>query len=184
MDYKRIYKELVERARTRELIEYTERHHVIPRCIGGDDSNENIVRLTPEEHYLAHQLLTRIYPAEPKLVYAAMLMTQSSNGKRTNNKLFGWIKRRIVEARSVPHSDERKLANSLGQKGKKLSEETRQKMSLSRKGVPKTKEWAEKIAKSQQGRKKTPEQIEKNRQAQLELNARRRIEKILSIYDK
>ena len=160
---------------------YTERHHIVPRCLGGTNDPLNVVRLTPEEHYLAHQLLVKIYPDNPKLVYAAMLMTQCSNGKRTNNKLFGWIKRRMAEARRVPHNDERKLNNSKAQLGKKLTEETKAKMSASRKGVPKTDEWAARIGAAQIGRKKTPEQIEKNRQAQLRYQAQKRLDKAADI---
>jgi hypothetical protein len=121
-----------------------------------------------------------MHPDNPKLVYAAMLMAQCNNGKRTNNKLFGWIKRRLAEARSVPHSNERKLTNSLAQTGKKLTDETKAKMSASRKGVPKSTEWAAKIGAAQSGRKKTPEQIEKNRQAQVLAWAKRKTENPLA----
>lgn len=35
-------------------------HHIIPKCLGGDDSPENLVKLTPKEHFLCHKLLTKI----------------------------------------------------------------------------------------------------------------------------
>ena len=159
---------------------YTERHHIVPRCLGGSNDPANVVRLTPEEHYLAHQLLVKIHPTNPKLVYAAMIMSQSSDGTRTNNKLFGWIKRRLAEARRVPHSDERKLNNSRAQLGKKLTDETKAKMSASRKGVKHSVEWSNKISEAQIGRKKTPEQVERNRQAQLKYQAQKRLDRILS----
>ena len=180
MNYSKIYDNLINRASGRAIDSYTERHHIVPRCPGGIDDSSNIVRLTPEEHYLAHQLLVRIHNAEPKLVYAAMLMTQCNNGKRTNNKLFGWIKRRLADARRVPHSDERKLTNSRSQTGKKLSDNTKSKMSASRKGVPKSAEHSKKISEAQIGRKKTPEQIERNRQAQLKYYAQKRLDRILN----
>lgn len=156
---------------------YTERHHIVPRCLGGTNDPTNIVRLTPEEHYIAHQLLVKIYPGNNKLVYAATFMTVYSRdhkGRRINNKLFGWIKRRLSIAQSKPHSDERKLNNSKAQLGKKLTEETKAKMSLSRTGVKHSAEWSTKISEAQIGRKKTPEQIEKNRQAQLTAWAKRK----------
>jgi hypothetical protein len=167
VNYQKIYDALMQKARERVTDEYTERHHIVPRCLMGDNSKENIVRLTPEEHYVAHQLLIRIHPNNPKLVYAAMLMTQSNDGTRTNNKLFGWIRRRLAEARRVPHSEERKRKNSEAQKGKKLSAETRAKMSASRKGVPRPEIQKIRCSEAQKGRKKTPEQIEKTRQASL-----------------
>lgn len=62
MDYKRIYKELIESAKkSRELKGYTETHHIIPRCLLLDDSESNLVTLTAREHFVAHWLLTKIY---------------------------------------------------------------------------------------------------------------------------
>lgn len=96
MDYQKHYNNLIIRAKSRLLEGYVEKHHVIPKCIGGSDHLDNLVALTPEEHFLAHQLLCKIHPNNNKLLYAAKMMTISTNGhKRNNNKLFGWIKRRI-----------------------------------------------------------------------------------------
>jgi len=94
MDYKKHYDLLIERARTRQLTGYVERHHVVPRCIGGTDETSNLVELTPEEHYVAHQLLIKIYPDVDGLVYAANKMTVSSKTVKRNNKRYGWLKRR------------------------------------------------------------------------------------------
>jgi hypothetical protein len=94
MNYEKHYSLLIERAKTRTIEEYTEKHHIVPKCVGGNDEKENLVALTPEEHFLAHQLLVKIYPNESKLIYAALMMCSSSkfHGRR-NNKLYGWIKR-------------------------------------------------------------------------------------------
>lgn len=95
MDYVLHYDILCERAKNRNLDCYTERHHILPKCMGGDESPENLVDLTPEEHYVAHQLLVKIYPENSGLVQAATLMTVHSKGEmRVNNKLYGWLRRR------------------------------------------------------------------------------------------
>lgn len=94
MDYKKHYDALIERSKTRTLTGYTEKHHIIPKCMGGDDSKHNIVRLTPEEHYVAHQLLVKIYNL-PALVYAANMMTTASNTNSRRNKLYGWLRKRL-----------------------------------------------------------------------------------------
>ena len=94
MDYKRHYDLLIERARIRQLTGYVERHHIVPRCMGGTNEKSNIAVLTPEEHYLAHQLLVKMYPENDSLVYAANKMTVSSNTTKRNNKRYGWLKRR------------------------------------------------------------------------------------------
>ena len=92
MNYSKHYNLLIERARNRLLECYCERHHVIPKCMGGE--NGEIVKLTPEEHYVAHQLLVKMYPQEPKLVYAAIMMSRSSGSTPRSNKTYGWIRRK------------------------------------------------------------------------------------------
>ena len=62
MNYITIYNNLIQRASNRLLDGYKERHHIIPRCLGGNNTKENLVDLTPEEHYIAHLLLIKIYP--------------------------------------------------------------------------------------------------------------------------
>jgi hypothetical protein len=95
MDYRKHYNALIDRSKNRSLTGYTEKHHIIPKCVGGDDSSNNIAILTPEEHYVAHQLLVKIYNVE-SLIYAANMMTIVSNKHPCrNNKLYGWLRRRL-----------------------------------------------------------------------------------------
>lgn len=70
MDYQRIYDALINRAKARVLTECVEKHHIVPKCIGGGNKADNIVTLTYREHTLAHWLLVRIHPGNPKLAYA------------------------------------------------------------------------------------------------------------------
>ena len=63
MNYQKIYNDLINSARRKILTEdYIERHHIIPRCMGGDNNIENIVNLSAAEHFVAHQLLVKINP--------------------------------------------------------------------------------------------------------------------------
>ena len=102
MNYKLIYEQLVTRGQERpELEGYKERHHIIPKCMGGSDDVENLVDLTPEEHYVAHQLLVKMHPDNVKMLYAiqAMSMPGSAGLRGSGNKMFGWLRRRYNEAR-------------------------------------------------------------------------------------
>lgn len=147
MNYKRIYEQLVLRAGGRELDAYTERHHIVPRCIGGADVAENLVNLTPEEHFIAHLLLVKIYPSEPKLVYAANMM----HNRVANNKQYGWVKRLFAEVERASKSGCRrtlesrnKQSNTVKQKyadgyvspckGRSLSDEHKQKVREANRG--------------------------------------------------
>lgn len=100
MNYRRIYESLISRGKDRNLQSGYETHHIIPRCMGGSDDLDNLVRLTPEEHYTAHQLLVKIYPENHKLAKAAGMMIPS----RPSNKMYGWLRRRFAAAQSVDQS--------------------------------------------------------------------------------
>jgi hypothetical protein len=97
MNYSLHYNKLIARARNRIIDEFTESHHIIPRCMGGTDDLSNIVDLTPEEHYLAHQLLVKIYPGNNALVRAAAMMIVN----RPGNKLYGWLRKKFAAAQSI-----------------------------------------------------------------------------------
>jgi hypothetical protein len=101
MDYFKIYNSLIERARVRIAPEgYIEHHHIIPKCIGGLDEKFNLVALTPEEHFVCHILLVKMYPEHKTLILAVNKMCRGHKGKR-NRKLYGWLKRKFQEAQSI-----------------------------------------------------------------------------------
>lgn len=102
MNYVKIYNSLIEKGRIRKLDGYKEKHHIIPRCLGGSNESSNLVDLTPEEHYLAHQLLVKIHPGNHKLIRAAVMMIPN----RKSNKLYGWLRKRFSEAQSNLQSKE------------------------------------------------------------------------------
>lgn len=100
MNYKRIYDSLIEKGKSRNLTGYCEKHHIIPRCLGGSNDKNNLVKLTAEEHYVAHQLLVKIYPKNHKLAKAVSMMIPN----RPNNKMYGWIRKKLSQAMSADQS--------------------------------------------------------------------------------
>lgn len=91
MNYKKIYYKIIQNRKDNPILkkEYSERHHIIPKSIGGDNSKENIVRLTAKEHFICHFLLTEMYPYESfewyKMNHAFMMMKSSS---KTHKRYF------------------------------------------------------------------------------------------------
>ena len=82
MDYEKIHNQLIDRAKNRILEGYKERHHIIPKCMGGTDDKDNLIDLTAREHFIIHKLLYMIYPNNNKLFYAYRMMAiQPINGK-------------------------------------------------------------------------------------------------------
>lgn len=78
--YSTIYFSLIQKAKARKLAGYSERHHIIPKCMGGDDLPSNIVRLTGREHYLAHLLLCKMTDGASlrKMAFAFTMMNGQS----------------------------------------------------------------------------------------------------------
>lgn len=146
MNYQRHYDLLIERARTRTLSGYCEEHHIIPKCLGGSNLPENLVLLTAEEHFVAHQLLVKMHPGNGKLLWAISAMRNATGKMVRNNKMYGWLRKRFAEYISQvskgrtasPETREKQRLAKLGKKRGPHSPETKQKMSEASKGKPKS----------------------------------------------
>lgn len=89
MDYNKIYNNIIERAKQRQIKNplngYKEIHHVIPRSIGGTNEQSNLVELTLKEHFLCHELLVYIYPNSKEVVYALWMMATTTIASKYNS---------------------------------------------------------------------------------------------------
>jgi hypothetical protein len=78
MDHRKIYEQIIAKAKSENRKKkngyYYENHHILPKCLGGLDVKDNLVLLTPKEHFICHKLLTYIYPKNLGIVYAFRLM--------------------------------------------------------------------------------------------------------------
>lgn len=151
MDYSRIYNQLIERGQARQeglrrkdlviILGPVEQHHIKPRSLGGTDSSKNLVYLTPEEHFVAHELLIKIHPDEIGPLRALMILS-GRNNKYRNNKLFGWARKRYSEMRKgnipwnkgVSWSEEIKDKIREARKLQVITDETRAKLSAAGSG--------------------------------------------------
>lgn len=163
MNYAKVYKSLINKALTRSKCDgYIEKHHIIPRCLGGSNNVSNLVRLTAEEHFIAHLLLAKMYPDERYLSVAVLLM----RGRKTktyvkNSRFYAKLRERAAEAskrenrsaetlqklsdaaRNMPQEQRDKIADAL--RGRKASEETKKKIASASKGRFHTEEAREKM---------------------------------------
>lgn len=130
MNYRKIYHTIVTRAKAREIVGYTEIHHIQPKCLGGSDLPDNLVELTAREHFVAHQLLVKIYPGNASLIFAANMMSVNSpNHQRINNRVYEWLKVKFSEAMSENQTGENNsqfgtkwVHNSISGESKKIKE--------------------------------------------------------------
>lgn len=66
---------------------YTEVHHILPKCMGGTNKEDNLVRMPVRYHIMAHLLLVKIYPNIGKIIYAANIMIVGNKNTRAERNL-------------------------------------------------------------------------------------------------
>ena len=160
MDYAAIYSRLMERSRGRIREGYMERHHVVPRCMGGSNEKENLVLLTAKEHFIAHKLLVRMFPQVRGLWLALVAMGRLLEYKA---KIYASERAQAANARRgfryTPEA-RAKMSESARKRGRN-SEGTEFKPGLTtwNKGLPKE-------LSHRYGKKHSLETLEKMRQSQ------------------
>lgn len=89
--YTRYYYGIIEKAANRVTEGYTEKHHIIPRSIGGSNNHDNLVNLTGREHYVCHLLLTKMVTGQEKykMVKAALMMAHMTGPGQERHKVTG-----------------------------------------------------------------------------------------------
>ena len=43
----------------------SEQHHIVPKCMGGTNIENNLIYLSYREHYIAHYMLAKAFPLHP-----------------------------------------------------------------------------------------------------------------------
>lgn len=156
MNYQKIYNNLIDRAKHR-IIEkgtYLEKHHIVPRSMGGSNNKDNIVKLTAKEHYLAHHLLWKIYKNR-SMIFAFWTMSNTVRNDtkvKINSRTYELLKKEVSKAIS-DRFNEPGIRDHYSQRMKNriISKETLAKMSRSRNGLKHTQESKDKISKSKTG---------------------------------
>ncbi len=204
MNYQKVYDDLIAKCQKRQFVDgYKERHHIVPKSLGGSNDSSNLVDLTAREHFIAHFLLAKIHGGTQ---WHAISRMRGNDDFYINSRLYEVARKEIAKATSKRF------------KGAAKSEETRAKMSVSarqyhetdlkpvkikrgeegyisplkgvprptpwligristNKGVPISDETRAKLSAAGKGRKQTAEQIAKrvaSRRATLESQGRTR----------
>lgn len=61
---------------------YCERHHIVPKCMGGNNDTDNLIDLFASEHYIAHKLLALENPDNDRLQFAWWQMSHCKKEDR------------------------------------------------------------------------------------------------------
>jgi len=113
------YNKIISNAKSRvNPIGYMEKHHIIPSSLGGTNRKDNLVFLTPREHFICHVLLTKMTIGNHyyKMCYALNMLSNIKNignGRYTpTSKLYDYAKRLHKEAIAASWTPERRARQS------------------------------------------------------------------------
>lgn len=121
------YYKIINNAKQRILVSGKNKHHIVPRCMGGNNDSSNLVDLTYREHFICHRLLIKIVDSQfkSKMVYAAWQQSRSakSNGTLITSRTFAKLKEELSQSytgrKRIPFSEEWKNNMSESKKGNK-----------------------------------------------------------------
>lgn len=153
------YTNIIDTAMHRPTVRYTEKHHIIPKCLGGSNKKDNLVILTAREHFICHWLLTKMVEGEAryKMLSAMYCMATQHNELHQrvvpNSRTF-----EIIRASWATEHSKWLTGRYAGDKnpnyGNKMTEETKNQIRLKKLGVslgPMSEEQKNKIRIAQQG---------------------------------
>lgn len=165
--YTNWYISLIANAQNRQIAFgiYTEKHHIIPKCMGGGDDVSNLVKLTAKEHFIAHMFLVRMTDGvyHRKMSFALWKMTQDNRARNSRHKVtatqYESIKKLMAHNirinnkghRLTPEQQEKQRAGCKRNggpwnKGKKMPAEFGAQISCYRKGKKSSEETRKKIS--------------------------------------
>lgn len=160
MNYENTYNNIISNAilSNRKKLKdiYFERHHILPKCMGGSNNNTNLVLLTAKEHFVCHHLLTKIYPDNSKLQFAFWAMCNQLDGDvkreyKINSTTYQKAKEQFAKVNSERHSGKKmpeshRIASSIRWK---LNNPNKKGPENKAYGIPRTNEVKDKISKTQ-----------------------------------
>ena len=154
------YLRLIEYAKANPAQGRVERHHIVPRSMGGSNHKDNLIALSLRMHFIAHWLLWKAY-RNAKMANAFWTMA-CCNGNKLNSKTYAQVRdvsaRQIAESkRGKTTSDRQKAVVSAMMRGRTVSAETCRKISEATKGKKRSDEVKAAMSLARIGRKHSDE---------------------------
>ena len=127
MDYKNIYYKIIENAKKEtenghRFVGYFEKHHILPKSLGGSNDENNLVKLTAREHFICHWLLVKMYNKgtieRNKMLCALWRMNHNGSKSQTEH----YINSRAYEALRIEFAKTIGEITSKNQLGNKNSQ--------------------------------------------------------------
>jgi len=184
--YTTYYYGIINKAKNRILSDniYTEKHHIIPKSLGGSNLQTNLIILTLREHFVCHWLLTKMFDNKNnkiKMHHALWNMINTRKNVKISSRLYEQLKMKhyqTIQGSQVGekngfygkhHDEETKWKCGARTRGKtyedvygsEKADEIKQKQSKSKKGKS---TWNKGIPSTQEVRNKIRTTIKKNKQ--------------------
>jgi hypothetical protein len=155
------YNITIENAKIRVLDSavYTERHHIVPKSLGGTDLTDNIVVLTAKEHFICHLMLPKMVTgrARSKMVLAIQAMCRRSEGQdryipnATQYELIRtMINKNLSGVGSPTYGRKRPAEEEIRRKA------TRAANALSKPKIPRSDAWKKLMSEQKKGKSRPP----------------------------
>jgi len=168
--YEKWYNQITENAKHRILDGYKERHHVIPRSLGGKDIADNLVELTAREHFICHWLLTKFTTGQDRSKMLLALQIMKGDGpyqQRYDTKITARVYEHIREEIGKINSDRNKgRVQPLHEKQNQIQSQT------GRKRAPFSDEWKQKMSESKRGEKNNRYGVEVSEETRAKIGAK------------
>ena len=169
--YTKWYFNIILNAQNRDISGYSEKHHIIPKSLGGSNKQANLVNLTAREHFICHWLLIKMviekrHRYQMWNAFSCMLYRENAGQERykVTSKIFENIKTEGAKIKSAKFSGaENPMYGRKGEShpayGKQWTDKHRKNASISHKGHIRTLESIQKQSKKTKGRKQSLEHI-------------------------
>jgi hypothetical protein len=141
------YLKFVESLKSQVIDGYCEVHHIIPKSLGGTNAKDNLIKLTPRQHYIAHWMLWKALGG----VAGRSFFMMSNFGKygKVNSKTYGLARK--------DYSEQVKIQMAIRPNRPAFTPEHRDKLRQAKLGKPLSAEHRANVSKARLGRKLSKE---------------------------
>jgi hypothetical protein len=107
LNYRRIYFNLIKKRKNNPPKNcYSEKHHIIPKSLGGKDFKNNIIILSAREHFIAHLLLSKMFSdklrkAKMIMAFTMMLVSSKNQKRKISSRYFQYLRESFSASMSI-----------------------------------------------------------------------------------
>lgn len=91
--YTQLYYKIIEKAKSKNY-DVFEKHHIIPKSLGGSNKKDNLVKLSLKEHFICHRLLVKMTKEkhQEKMIKALYLMSKKQGNTFSSSAVYEKLK--------------------------------------------------------------------------------------------